>query len=82
MGEEVKTEKKQIKAKTVSLIVKVVDCVLIIGFAILKWLGKFPEATIAEICTVGGVVAAIFGDISLNTALDKFTKKGKADDED
>jgi len=81
MGEEIKTEKKEIKAKTVSLIVKVVDVILIIGFAVLKWLGKFPEATIGEICTVGAVVAAIFGDISLNTALDKFTKKAAYDED-
>lgn len=79
MSEQVK-EKKEIKAKTVSLIVKIVDVVFIVGFAVLKWLGKFPEATIAEICTVGGVIAAIFGDISLNTALDKFTKKGAEDE--
>lgn len=80
MSEEVKTEKKEIKAKTVSLIVKVIDCILIVGFAVLKWLGKFPDATIGEICTVGAVIAAIFGDISLNTALDKFTKKEVSDE--
>lgn len=77
---EVTKEKKEIKAKTVSLIVKVVDAILIVGFAVLKWLGYFPDATIGEICTVGAVIAAIFGDISLNTALDKFTKKEVSDE--
>lgn len=62
-------------AKTVSLIVKIVDVLLIITFAVLKWIGIFENATVGEICAIGGVIGAIFGDISVNTAIDKFTKK-------
>ena len=36
----------------------------------------FSNATIYEICMVAGTMSAIFGDISINTALDKF-KKGE-----
>lgn len=65
------------KAKTISLIIKIVDVGFIITMAILKWCGVFPNEniSISEICSIGGVIAVVFGDISLNTALDKFTKK-------
>ena len=66
---------KAVKARTVSLIVKIVDVVFIIVCAVLKWKGVFENATIPEICMIGGVIGAIFGDISVNTALDKFTNK-------
>lgn len=66
---------KEVKARTVSLIVKIVDVVFIIVCAVLKWKGVFENATIPEICMIGGVIGAIFGDISVNTALDKFTNK-------
>ena len=75
MAEEKTTEEKKVKAKTVSLIVKIVDVVFIIVCAVLKWKGVFENATIPEICMIGGVIGAIFGDISVNTALDKFTNK-------
>ena len=65
----------ELKAKSVSLIVKIVSVVFIITGAVLKWLGIFPNATISEICIVGGTMSAIFGDVSINTALDKFRKK-------
>lgn len=65
----------EMKAKNVSLIVKIVAVVFIIACAILKWLGIFTNATISEICIIGGTMSAIFGDISINTAIDKFTKK-------
>lgn len=64
------------KAKTVSIIVKIFAVAFICTGAVLKWLNIFPNATISEICIVGGTIGAIFGDVSINTALDKFTKKG------
>ena len=66
----------ELKAKTVSTIVKIFDVVFIVVCAILKWLGIFQNATITEVCMIGGVIGAIFGDVSINTALDKF-KKGE-----
>lgn len=73
--EETKTEeKKELKAKKVSLIIKIVAVVFVIVCSVLKWTGIFPNATIYEICVVAGTIAAIFGDVSVNTALDKFKK--------
>jgi len=73
--EETKTEeKKELKAKQVSLIIKIVDVIFLITCSALKWMGIFPNATIYEICVVAGTIAAIFGDVSINTALDKFKK--------
>lgn len=65
----------ELKAKSASLIVKIFAVVFIVVCAVLKWLGIFPDATITEICIVGGTLGAIFGDVSINTAIDKFTKK-------
>ena len=64
------------QAKSISIIVKVFAVLFICTGAVLKWLNVFPNATISEICIVGGTIAAIFGDVSINTAIDKFTKKG------
>lgn len=75
MAEE-KTETKELKAKKVSLIIKIVAVVYLIVFSVLKWTGILPNATIYEICVVAGMITAIFGDVSINTALDKF-KKGE-----
>lgn len=74
--EEVK-EKKEIKAKDVSLIVKIFAVVFIVAMATLKWCNIFNNCEIKEICLIGGVIGAIFGDISLNTTLDKFTKRNE-----
>lgn len=74
MAEE-KTE-KELKAKKVSLIVKIIAIIFLVVCSVLKWLGIFNNATIYEICMVAGTMSAIFGDISINTALDKF-KKGE-----
>jgi uncharacterized membrane protein len=73
MAEE-KTE-KELKAKKVSLIVKIVAIIFLVVCSILKWVGIFTNATIYEICMVAGTMSAIFGDISVNTAIDKFTKR-------
>lgn len=62
----------ELKAKTVSLWVKIFAVAFICAGAVLKWLNIFPNATVSEICIVGGTIGAIFGDISINTAIDKF----------
>ena len=67
-------EKKELKAKKVSLIVKIVIVIFMVVCAVLKWLGIFQNCEIKEICFIGATVGAIFGDISINTALDKFKK--------
>ena len=73
--EEVKTEeKKELKAKQVSLVVKIIAVVFLVVCSVLMWVGIFSNATIPEICMVAGTIAAIFGDVSVNTALDKFKK--------
>ena len=65
----------ELKAKTVSLIVKIVAVVFVVVCSVLMWMGFFPNATVYDICIVGGTISAIFGDVSINTALDKFRKK-------
>jgi len=64
------------KAKIVSLIVKIISVVFMVVCSVLKWTGKFSaeNITIGEICAIGGVIGAVFGDISINTAIDKFVK--------
>lgn len=71
-GNEVKPG---IKAKTLSLISKVIAGVIIIGGHILKWCGILAGASSSEICVCGFAVMAVFGTVDLNIALDKFTKK-------
>lgn len=69
-----KTESKGLKAKTVSLIAKIVaGAILLIG-AVLKWLGIFSNCEISELCTVAGTFVALFTTIDVNIALDKFKK--------
>lgn len=63
----------ELKAKNISIIIKIVDVLFIVVCSILKWRGVF-NAEIRDICIVGGVIGAIFGDVSINTALDKFKK--------
>ena len=74
MAEE--NKEKELKAKKVSLIIKIIAVVYLVVCSALKWIGVFPNATIYEICVVAGTMSAIFGDVSINTALDKF-KKGE-----
>ena len=75
MEEKTEVEKKELKAKKVSLIIKIVAVIYLVVCSALKWTGVFPNATIYEICVVAGTMAAIFGDVSVNTALDKFKKE-------
>lgn len=69
----------EVKAKKVSLIIKIVDVVFIVVCAVLKWLGIFTSCEISEICLIGATVGAVFGDVSINTAIDKFKKKGEVE---
>lgn len=72
MAEE--NKEKELKAKKVSLIIKIIAVVYLVVCSALKWTGVFLNATIYEICVVAGTMSAIFGDVSVNTALDKFKK--------
>lgn len=76
MAEEIKTEEKGLKAKTVSLIGKIVGgSTMLIGF-ILKSLGVF-DCEINDLIKIGFAMMAVFGTIDINIALDKFIKKGE-----
>ena len=75
MEEKTEVEKKELKAKKVSLVIKIIAVIYLVVCSALKWTGVFPNATIYEICVVAGTMAAIFGDVSVNTALDKFKKE-------
>jgi uncharacterized membrane protein len=66
---------KEVKAKTVSLIAKIVAGVVLITGAVLKWLGIFTACDINELCTVALTLMGLFGTVDLNIALDKFKKK-------
>lgn len=65
----------EIKAKTVSLISKILAGVIVITGGILKWLGVFSNCEIQELCVVAFTLMGLFGTVDLNIALDKFTKK-------
>ena len=74
--EEQTEEKKEtgLKAKTVSLLAKIVaGAILLIG-AVLKWTGVFSNCEISELCTVSGTFVSLFVTIDANIALDKFRK--------
>lgn len=74
MAEEVK-EEKGIKAKTISLIGKIVGgSIILIGF-ILKAL-QIWEVEVNDLIKIGFAEMAVFGTIDINIALDKFIKKG------
>lgn len=65
---------KEVKAKNVSLIAKIVAGAVVLVGAVLKWLGIFSDCNINELCTVGFTLMGLFGTVDLNIALDKFTK--------
>lgn len=71
---ETKAEEKGLKAKTVSLIAKIVAGVILLIGAGLKWTGIFTNCDISELCTVAGTFVALFSTIDVNIALDKFKK--------
>lgn len=62
-------------AKKISLIVKVFLVVFACVCFILKGCGKLSGISVGDIGIIVGVIAAIFGDISVNTAIDKFKQK-------
>lgn len=71
---ETKAEEKGLKAKTVSLIAKILAGVILLIGAGLKWTGIFTNCDISELCTVAGTFVALFSTIDVNIALDKFKK--------
>lgn len=63
-----------IAAKTISKLFKFVAAAGIILCAVLKWLGKMPEASASEICMIWAAVYGIgAGTIDLNIMFDKFS---------
>ena len=68
------TEEKGLKAKTVSLIAKIVSGGILLIGAVLKWIGVFSNCEISELCKVSGTFVALFTTIDVNIALDKFRK--------
>ena len=73
-AEEIK-EEKGIKAKTVSLIGKIIGgAILLIGLTLNAF--KVWEVPINDLIKVAFAEMAVFGTIDINIALDKFIKKG------
>ena len=78
MAEENKeeTEKKGLKAKTISLIGKIVGgTIILVGF-ILKAFGIW-NCEVSDLIKIGFAEMAVFGTIDVNIALDKFIKKAE-----
>lgn len=75
MAEEIK-EENGIKAKTISLIGKIVGgSIILVGF-ILKAFGIW-NVEVNDLIKIGFAEMAVFGTIDINIALDKFIKKGE-----
>lgn len=74
MSEEVKDKTKELKAKKVSLIGKIVGgAIILIGF-VLKCL-KIFECETNDLIKVGIAIMAVFAPIDFNISLDKFLNK-------
>lgn len=71
---------KEVKAKNVSLLAKIVGGAVILIGAVLKWLGIFSNCDINDLCIVGFSLMGLFGTVDLNIALDKFTKKKESEE--
>lgn len=71
---EINTEKKELKAKKVSLVAKIVGAVIIVVGYGLK-VTVVPAIDTNDLLKIGFSVMGIFGAIDLNIALDKFSKK-------
>ena len=69
----------EFKAKTVSLVIKIIIVVFLVVCSLLKWLNVLPNCEIKEVCLIGATIGAVFGDVSINTAIDKFTNRGTKD---
>lgn len=75
MASEANTEEKGIKAKTISLIGKIIGgAIILIGF-VLKAFGIW-NCEVNDLIKIGFAEMAVFGTIDINIALDKFIKKG------
>jgi uncharacterized membrane protein len=70
-------EKKELKAKTVSLVAKITGAAIVLIGAVLKWVGVFSSCEINELCVVGFTIMGIFGTVDLNLLADKFTSSGR-----
>lgn len=71
---ESETEKKELKAKTCSLIAKIVGALIVLVGAILKWLNIFSNCEINELCVVGFTIMGVFGTVDLNLLAEKFSR--------
>lgn len=71
------SENKGVKAKTVSLIAKIIGAVVIITGFVLKWAGVLTGASSEEICACGFSVMGVFGTVDVNIMLEKFTYKNR-----
>lgn len=67
-------EKKELKAKTVSLVAKITGAAVVLVGAVLKWVGVFQNCEINELCIVGFTVMGIFGTVDLNLLAEKFAR--------
>ena len=67
-------EKKELKAKTVSLVAKITGAAVVLVGSVLKWVGVFQNCEINELCTVGFSVMGIFGTVDLNLLAEKFSR--------
>ncbi len=67
-------EKKELKAKTVSLVAKITGAAVVLVGAVLKWVGIFTACEINELCVVGFTVMGIFGTVDLNLLAEKFAR--------
>lgn len=70
---EMREEKKLFKAKTVSLIAKIIGGSVILVGAFLKWFDILKNCEIGDLCTVGFSIMGIFGTVDLNLLAEKFT---------
>ena len=74
MDEKTETEKKELKAKKVSLFGKIISItILLVGF-ILKCLHIF-DCAVDDLIKVSFAILAICAPIDINISLDKFLKK-------
>ena len=71
---ESETEKKELKAKTCSLIAKIVGAAVVLVGAVLKWLNIFSNCEINELCVVGFTIMGVFGTVDLNLLAEKFSR--------
>lgn len=67
-------QKKELKAKTVSLVAKITGAAVVLVGSVLKWVGVFQNCEINELCIVGFSVMGIFGTVDLNLLAEKFSK--------